>query len=405
MPNPKTQTEKSAADKTSLGFDYQYYFFLWKLLLLKPGETVGLEVKDDVHTELNNNLQVLYQIKHTIKTKSDGTPANMASLDSDLWKTLSNWALVIKDPSAGRVSQESQANFIKKTEFVLSSNKSSNSGNSFISAIDKFKKGDLNVEEACQEINKLKSITTDVKIKEYIENVNSLPKPILSSFLAHLYFDLDQNDIIERCRDAIKASKIAEKRIDQVFASVDSAIRKDNFFLVRDGLKIQISFEDFYSKYRRHFDIARNEGLIIEKFSGEMPERLEEQTFIRQLIEIGDLESFDLELIAEFSRLRLMLVNNLNSWQALGEVTQDEIEDLFCNAKIEWLNEFRKNYRKVSENIDLDALAQNIVDSVRENRLSIVGQQLEIGISNGCYYELSNKPVIGWRKDWEKYKK
>lgn len=35
----------SAADK-SIGFDYQYYYFLYKGLTMKKGETVGLEVKD-----------------------------------------------------------------------------------------------------------------------------------------------------------------------------------------------------------------------------------------------------------------------------------------------------------------------------------------------------------------------
>ena len=47
----KTQIEKTAAETKSIGFDYQYYFFLWKLLSLETGESVGLEVKDDVHTQ------------------------------------------------------------------------------------------------------------------------------------------------------------------------------------------------------------------------------------------------------------------------------------------------------------------------------------------------------------------
>lgn len=66
MSNNKTHTEKTAAESKSIGFDYQYYFFLWKVLLLQPNESVGLEVKDDVHTELSNNHQVLYQLKHVL---------------------------------------------------------------------------------------------------------------------------------------------------------------------------------------------------------------------------------------------------------------------------------------------------------------------------------------------------
>ena len=69
MAKKQTQTDKTSAETKSIGFDYQYYFFLWKLLSLRTGESVGLEVKDDVHTKLNNDEQIFYQIKHTIKKK------------------------------------------------------------------------------------------------------------------------------------------------------------------------------------------------------------------------------------------------------------------------------------------------------------------------------------------------
>ena len=48
-------TDKTSAADKSIGFDFQYYYFLWRLLNLKSGETVGLEVMDDVHTDLANN--------------------------------------------------------------------------------------------------------------------------------------------------------------------------------------------------------------------------------------------------------------------------------------------------------------------------------------------------------------
>ena len=59
----KTHTEATSAETTSIGFDYQYYFFLWKVLSLLPDESVGLEIKDDVHCDLRNNHQLLYQIR------------------------------------------------------------------------------------------------------------------------------------------------------------------------------------------------------------------------------------------------------------------------------------------------------------------------------------------------------
>lgn len=118
MSNDRKHTEKTSADSKAIGFDYQYYFFLWKLLSLKTGESVGYEVKDDVHTELANDHQILYQIKHTVKLNSSGSPKNLTTSDSDLWHTLSNWVQVITDANDGRENKGEQLKFLEKTRNV-----------------------------------------------------------------------------------------------------------------------------------------------------------------------------------------------------------------------------------------------------------------------------------------------
>ena len=60
----KTHIEQTSADAIAVAFDYQYYYFLFKLFSLNHGESVGLEVKDDVHTELNNNIIPFYTNTH-----------------------------------------------------------------------------------------------------------------------------------------------------------------------------------------------------------------------------------------------------------------------------------------------------------------------------------------------------
>jgi len=100
----QTHTEKTSAADKSIGFDYQYYYFLYRLLKMRRAESVGLEVKDDVHTDLACNRQILIQLKHTVQKKAGGTTNNLTQYDSDLWKTLSNWTKVITDKVAGRVT-------------------------------------------------------------------------------------------------------------------------------------------------------------------------------------------------------------------------------------------------------------------------------------------------------------
>lgn len=405
MDKEKKQIEKTAAETKSIGFDYQYYFFLWKLLSLETGGSVGLEVKDDVHTELNNSKQIFYQIKHTIQKKSDGTSTNLSTLDKDFWKTLSNWAKVISDKNDGRGKKNQQLIFLKKTSFVLASNKSSASNNKILKSI-----ADLQIDQ--KSITKIKTVFKDLSDKtqnnniiRYIEDILELQDDVLNSFLLHVFFELDEDDIIQKCKDAIKSDKIPENRIDDVFSSLDSSIRADNFIDIKNGKKIEIAFDDFYLKYRRHYDLARSASLKIKAFTGKLPDRLEEQTFIKQILEIKDVQSDDIEAIAEYTRFRLKLRNNVDEWLQNGELTNEEIESLRNDAINQWKNEFRKGYRGDVDIKEYNSKGLGILDCIRDKKLKIADQELETDMCNGEFYELSDTPEIGWRKDWERYKK
>lgn len=61
------------------------------------------------HTELNNNIQVLIQLKHSIQKNENGTTVNFTTLDIDLWHTLNNnWCEVITDENDDRKIKQKQ---------------------------------------------------------------------------------------------------------------------------------------------------------------------------------------------------------------------------------------------------------------------------------------------------------
>src|SRR5205823_4871587 len=92
--------EESTAGPIAIAFDYQFYCFIVAALEMKTGDTVGFEVKDDIHIEKANGKIILQQLKHTISQNSKGELINLTTLDSDLWKTLSRWAdMIIADDS------------------------------------------------------------------------------------------------------------------------------------------------------------------------------------------------------------------------------------------------------------------------------------------------------------------
>lgn len=59
-------TESVSAADTSIGFEYQYYYYLDRLVNLRAGESAGLEVKDDVHSELATGFNTIGH-KRTVK--------------------------------------------------------------------------------------------------------------------------------------------------------------------------------------------------------------------------------------------------------------------------------------------------------------------------------------------------
>ena len=97
MDSLTTIQEKHTAGDKVVAFDYQFYYFMCLALDLRHGDKVGFEVKDDdVHIDLKDGTTILFQAKHTVSTKADGTPENLATLDVDLWKTLNIWVDMVK---------------------------------------------------------------------------------------------------------------------------------------------------------------------------------------------------------------------------------------------------------------------------------------------------------------------
>lgn len=395
MGSGKSYADQTSADNTSIGFEYQYYYFLLKLLRMSTDESVGLEVRDDVHTELNNNTQLLIQLKHTVQQNTDGTTINLTNLDSDLWKTLSNWSKVITDTKAARNEKKAQLAFIEKTEFLLVSNKSSCGDVKFFSICEKPK-------SAKGELEKLQLSTKDASIQQYIQDLVQLDDEVLEAFIPKISFNLDIDNIIIRCKDAIREKHIPPEAVDSLFQQIDSQIRQDNFYAIKAGKKIVVTFDQFHMKCRRPFAIARSPDLKPSKYYGALPNTLVDQIFIKQLIDIADVKVTDADEIAQYTRYMFDVKTSLATWQQSGELTAEDVRKFSDEAKLRWKNQFKASHRKSALP---DVLAREVLDEMRKQQLAVGNQSMGTEFSNGEYYRLSDIPEIGWQETWgEKYK-
>ena len=184
--------EKYTAGGQLIGFDYQFYYFMYLALDLRQGETIGFEVKDDVHIDKSDGSVILFQAKHTISTKSDGTSTNLTTLDVDLWKSLNNWSDLIKKDNS----------ILDNHYFCLVTNKGDDS-NDFITALKDFNSND-NIDDIGQLLAKLKKDTKSDTINKYLKNIMSLGKKRSKLFYSRLMIETNFDNIIDKIKNKIR---------------------------------------------------------------------------------------------------------------------------------------------------------------------------------------------------------
>lgn len=388
----------SAAD-TSIGFEYQYYYYLDRLVNLRTGESAGLEVKDDVHSDLADGFCILVQLKHTVQTNAVGSPIALTELDSDLWKTLYNWARIITDSTQQRDSVPEQLKFVSNTEFHIVTNKSQSKKNHFLATVIEFQESQKVLAELRDAIAKL--TTSDATIKSYIQTIAALNDAVLGAFFRNIRFELDLDDIIARVKKSIREKFVDDAMVDSVFERLDSNIRSENFKNVKNGAKLQLSFEEFWKNYKKYFSDGRSKKLQYTKFQHPLPVDLFAQTFVKRLLEIGAIGQTDIDKATTYTLAKLRLVTHLERWRQQGRIVLDDIEALHDEVMTRWENEFDLAFLECGTEKEFVSAALKMLGELRRTNFPLDNTQLPLELSNGELYHLSDIARIGWHKDWK----
>lgn len=422
MVTTKSHQEKTAADKTSLGFDYQYYYFLYILLTLKKGQKIGYEVKEDVHIDLDKNKVILMQLKHTLKTNVEGKPVNLTERDTDLWKTLHNWINLINDKNEGRNSKEKQLEFISNSKFILVSNKAQNTRNKFLVKVQMFNNEEISLDQFRNYLIDLESntkVSKNNKNKQYMKELIKQDSDWLEKFISKLDFDLDEDNLITKIRQKIIEDHVSPDRVEEVFAHINNSMNIWKFKTVKNNGKLEISFDKVNKILTKCYEIGRRSNKLPKRdFKIKMPKDFSEQKFIKELLEIEDLEENDEYLMLEFTKFKIHLVRHIETWYQDGLISGKEIKDFNKDCIYKWINIHRKSHRKSNRIKGNDKLepcekiekindnSLNCLDEIRSLNLKLDETDLETELSNGQFYLLSDENKIGWKLEWEdKYKK
>jgi len=415
----KSVQDQTAADTKSIGFDYQYYYFLYRMVQLEKGQTVGYEVKDDVHIDKENGDSVLIQLKHSLDSK-----ANLTEKDDDLWKTIANWTKLINDGAQNRSNLDEQLEYIKKTSFLLVTNKSSTKTNKFLQYIKAFNEGNKELSDIKSYLIKIsapKKGKSPSVVDGYIILLLSQDDIWLDGFFNKMGFLLSKDSLIESIKTKIKGKNIIENRVDDVYESIDSNLRTFIYDEVKAGKKININFDLYYKKFTKYYEMGRRKGLLIRSQDTGVPVPSNPMDYIsiKQLIDTEIMDENDLDFNEEIIRIftdKLLMNNNEKRWLQDSEITNQDINNFNKRTIRKWKNNFDKIHALLKKElrttnlIDVDKEKLNILalecyQEILSLNLTLDETDLELELSNGKFYILSDQPEIGWAYDWrERYK-
>lgn len=382
------------------GFIYQIYYFLYRLLTMRDGETVSLEKIDDVGAE-EGDRQTYYQLKHSINSKPPELK-RMANRDPDLWKTLNMWVNIIKKKG----DEKAQRQWIEQSEFVLVSNKDAEN-NKLLELIEAYKKddekwGDLEEylsDQAAKE-PKEKSEETDKKnINTYTKTVDGyrLKKELLKKVTVE--FESDE-ELVQKIDKEIQFSKyVPEKRVSDMRYLLKGAL--DEAILRKEAEYDNVSFT---AKFGPLFNDMRTRKFIPLNRKVTLPENLMGQTFVKQLQDVDAPKSNDRKTVITLTEQKLRFENDYRaSNKASGARAQRRFEE---DMHTEWKNIFddkNDGLTFMSDEQTKRKAGKEVLKEAKKIHLKYEQEDIGATASNGCLYHFSDgdNPQIGWRIDWE----
>lgn len=401
-------SDKIAADKTSLGFEFQDFVYIEKLIELRPGQTLGLELHDDIHVETAANDGsiedlLLIQVKHSINE------GNISDRDIDLWKTLHNWIKLIPDLPRHR-----------KLTLQLYTNKNLNNQN-FVSLlkaprqniqniIDHIRQTDIDISSA---ESKKKPGESPNPLAKYVKSVSQASDADLKLIFNCFEFHFDNSAVIARLSAALRQLAVPSTRLEDTRMHVIGAFKESKFSKITQGLKVVISFDDFRTQmgFDRIIRSARAEPADFHRFIDiyydyQRPDKLSFSNckFHAQLKDIG----IDEEEIVTRGVEMMLAEKFIESLQDSGSFSASENSRLENEAISEWevLHSHLHRRTQVDNESVHQSVSQDCYDQTMRASLKAGNIELPRKLICGKYIKLSDLPQIGWRKNWQsKFKK
>ncbi len=386
--------EQVSADKNQLGFDYQDLVCLEYLIDLKQGESIGLEVFDDVHHAKVSGLKSLVQVKHSINDES-----NLTNSDIDLWKTLYNWSLALEQPGVGEV------------EFVFFTNKNMTQKEGIVHLLSA---ESIDISKVLTAIKSIKQRIDEKEsdkeeganenpIKKYVDHICSISDEKKSNLFRRISMVFSADDIFMRLSKKIEYFAICEKDASTVVHQLVGIFREKKYKIVKAGHKIIIDYDMFRKDFQfdRIIQISSDRKVDFSRYHQyKNVNNIDPKNglFAKQLtdidIPIGEITDYAIEYAATSMFIQQLIAG--------GNLSQIEDESINSELMSAWRTAHRQSYNQpdIEDETKHKEVARNCLYKLEDMPIHVSNSFLVRDMVKGKGMELSDMCRIGWRKDW-----
>lgn len=397
--------------KGAKGFDYQFLYFINRLLkMADKRDDVSYEKYDDVSMSSEEGL-VYFQLKHTIGGRNQKT-VNLSLRDHDLWKTIAVWIDI-----TNKQDKDKRIDFLESNSFVLVTNKNP-VNNPFWMELQKYQKGEMSFDELKKFYTKVYDETGESKRKEVNGQKGKTTKDYIKCLIDFDYADqllksmsiCFEPDLKSEILESLELNKnIPLKNVEEAYQELLGMIRDKYYSDLKNSYtreEFSKVFDRICQKYReRKFTFKRNTMT-------KLPPHLEDQVFIKQLMDVEDISLEDDPLIVEYTMEKFDYINSIRVATKNDDVSEEEVENVRADAVRYWRQKYKHYMGRINpdDNDKIIEKASDLLNDIRDKNIYFVEKEIESYFSNGCFYYLSDKdsehePQIGWRPGWEeKYK-
>ncbi|QVK18262.1 hypothetical protein KHQ81_00670 [Mycoplasmatota bacterium] len=356
------------------GFNYQFFYFLYKLMNSKRGETIRYEEVDDISIVRINKMEV-YQLKYL-------TSSNISDLSEAFWKTLYNWGSL------------QGINFSNTTFFIVTNALITNK---LVKYIEKYQENVCTFSDIKRRIEDYKNNTSNEDIEKYISDV--IENKNMSSILKNIKFIQDIN-IIEKIYDNLYRFLIPEEKQILFLKKLIGELKLRQFKDTNEKKKFEVTFEEYFKFGCKLADRIRSNKFVESFYECNNIKDFIKKFFIVQAQDIGVVN--DEDDIITLSTNYLNYINNMIEIMKYKFATDKEIDDSLKFVIQNWKSVFMECKRLIAD--DISKGKKCFTDTLNKN-IKIGNISLEDITSKGCFLKLSDELRIGWLPKWEeKYK-